>query len=286
MLCSKLGWPLDSPPAQHHSLSQAQSLSCLCYPDLNPDLSERTCGAVSLADYLASKGWDVWTCELRGERTGPAGCFFGLAGCGAAAVVRCAVVHVAVWMLPCIARCKLDVHTAVACIKKNPVLLRPTPARRRPRHKNTCSPPALPQKPLLAAGPATKTPARRRPCHQNPCRRPNLCTGNGLSDKPQLFSVRGTQWTIDDYVEKDVPAIIRFVLKETKAAQVHFLGHSMVRRRPCGCTPHSALSCLGASIVRHSGCMRSAEVSADAAIQIAHGLCSRSIVEYGAACLR
>lgn len=53
--------------------------------------------------------------------------------------------------------------------------------------------------------------------------------GNGLSDKPKLFSARGTQWTIDDYVEKDVPAIIRFVLKETKTQQVHFLGHSMVR---------------------------------------------------------
>lgn len=54
-------------------------------------------------------------------------------------------------------------------------------------------------------------------------------TGNGLSDKPQLFSSRSTKWNIDDYVEKDVPAIIRFVLKETKTQQVHFLGHSMVR---------------------------------------------------------
>lgn len=58
--------------------------------------------------------------------------------------------------------------------------------------------------------------------------------GNGLSDKPQLFSARGTQWTIDDYVEKDVPAIIRFVLKESKAQQVHFLGHSMVGVAGCG----------------------------------------------------
>lgn len=53
--------------------------------------------------------------------------------------------------------------------------------------------------------------------------------GNGLSDKPALFSSRSRMWTIDDYVEKDVPAIIRFVLKETKVPQVHFLGHSMVR---------------------------------------------------------
>jgi predicted alpha/beta hydrolase len=66
--------------------------------------------------------------------------------------------------------------------------------------------------------------------------------GNGLSDKPQLFSARGTQWTIDDYVEKDVPAIIRFVLKESKAQQVHFLGHSMVGG--CGCAyVHEHCSC-------------------------------------------
>jgi hypothetical protein len=30
-------------------------------------LSARCVAAVSLADFLASKGWDVWTCELRGE---------------------------------------------------------------------------------------------------------------------------------------------------------------------------------------------------------------------------
>lgn len=58
--------------------------------------------------------------------------------------------------------------------------------------------------------------------------------GNGLSDKPALFSSRSSSWTIDDYVEKDVPAIIRFVLKETKAQQVHFLGHSMGGMILCG----------------------------------------------------
>ncbi len=52
------------------------------------------------------------------------------------------------------------------------------------------------------------------------------CAGNGLSDKPSLFR-RSRWWTIDDYVERDVPALIRYVLRVTHARQVHFLGHSM-----------------------------------------------------------
>jgi poly(3-hydroxyalkanoate) synthetase len=51
-----------------------------------------------------------------------------------------------------------------------------------------------------------------------------------MSDKPSLLAGRSRWWTIDDYVEKDVPAIIRFVLKETHTQQVHFLGHSMVSK--------------------------------------------------------
>jgi poly(3-hydroxyalkanoate) synthetase len=51
-----------------------------------------------------------------------------------------------------------------------------------------------------------------------------------MSDKPSMFSSRSRWWTIDDHVEKDVPAIIRFVLAETHAKQVHFLGHSMVSK--------------------------------------------------------
>lgn len=49
-----------------------------------------------------------------------------------------------------------------------------------------------------------------------------------MSDKPSVFSNRSRWWTIDDHVEKDVPAILRFALKETHAKQAHFLGHSMV----------------------------------------------------------
>lgn len=74
-------------------------------------------------------------------------------------------------------------------------------------------------------------------CCSNPCIVPLLLVlsllllllGNGASDKPSIFSTRSRWWTIDDYVEKDVPTVIRFVLKETHSQQVHFLGHSMVR---------------------------------------------------------
>lgn len=49
------------PPSQHHPVILCPGLgSSGAYSfDLSP--------AISLADYLAGKGWDVWTCELRGE---------------------------------------------------------------------------------------------------------------------------------------------------------------------------------------------------------------------------
>ncbi|WIA11187.1 hypothetical protein OEZ85_011317 [Tetradesmus obliquus] len=58
--------------------------------------------------------------------------------------------------------------------------------------------------------------------------------GNGMSDKPSLFGGRSRWWAIDDHVEKDVPAILRFVLKETHTRQAHFLGHSMGGMILCG----------------------------------------------------
>jgi hypothetical protein len=56
----------------------------------------------------------------------------------------------------------------------------------------------------------------------------HLCTrvcvylppGNGQSDKPGLFSGHSRWWTIDDHVEKDVPALIRYVTKQTNTTQV------------------------------------------------------------------
>lgn len=52
---------LNVPPKQHHPVILCPGLgSSGAYSfDLSPN--------VSLADYLAGKGWDVWTCELRGE---------------------------------------------------------------------------------------------------------------------------------------------------------------------------------------------------------------------------
>jgi len=58
--------------------------------------------------------------------------------------------------------------------------------------------------------------------------------GNGSSDKPGFLRGRPRWWTIDDYVEKDVPALIRFVLRQTNSHQVHFLGHSMGGMILCG----------------------------------------------------
>lgn len=68
---------------------------------------------------------------------------------------------------------------------------------------------------------------------------PGIChfyyvTGNGSSDKPGFLRGRPRWWTIDDYVEKDVPALIRFVLRQTNSHQVHFLGHSMGGMILCG----------------------------------------------------
>lgn len=44
--------------------------------------------------------------------------------------------------------------------------------------------------------------------------------GNGQSDRPKLF-VRSRWWTIDDHVEKDVPAVLSYVRRVTGADQVH-----------------------------------------------------------------
>lgn len=50
--------------------------------------------------------------------------------------------------------------------------------------------------------------------------------GNGLSDKPRPL-VRSRWWTVDDYIKKDVPALLAFVVRKTGCSKVHFLGHSM-----------------------------------------------------------
>ncbi|MEW5312528.1 MAG: hypothetical protein WDW38_004157 [Sanguina aurantia] len=51
--------------------------------------------------------------------------------------------------------------------------------------------------------------------------------GNGLSDKPSLMSHRSRWWSIDDCVDKDMPAALKCILDITGASKVHALGHSM-----------------------------------------------------------
>jgi pimeloyl-ACP methyl ester carboxylesterase len=51
--------------------------------------------------------------------------------------------------------------------------------------------------------------------------------GNGRSQKPCLFDT-STWWTVDDHLQKDVPAVLEYVLQATGAKQLHWIGHSMV----------------------------------------------------------
>ncbi|GBF97908.1 hypothetical protein Rsub_10263 [Raphidocelis subcapitata] len=97
-------------------------------------------------------------------------------------------------------------------------------------------PPAAPlpaaSAPEPRAAAAAASPPRRG---QEPARQPQQrAQRNGQSDKPSLLAGRGRWWTIDTHVEKDVPALLRFVLRESKAPQAHFLGHSMGGMILCG----------------------------------------------------
>jgi poly(3-hydroxyalkanoate) synthetase len=51
--------------------------------------------------------------------------------------------------------------------------------------------------------------------------------GAGDSSKPGLFNKYTYSWNFDDYLFKDVPAVIEYVKKETGAPKVSWLGHSM-----------------------------------------------------------
>lgn len=58
-------------------------------------------------------------------------------------------------------------------------------------------------------------------------------TGNGQSSKPNIFD-RSTWWSVDDHLNKDMPAVITYVLQQTGAKQVHWMGHSMGGMLACG----------------------------------------------------
>ncbi len=51
--------------------------------------------------------------------------------------------------------------------------------------------------------------------------------GAGESSKPKLRNKLRYDWTFDDYVQKDVPAALALVARETGVDQVHWVGHSM-----------------------------------------------------------
>jgi len=51
--------------------------------------------------------------------------------------------------------------------------------------------------------------------------------GRGNSSRPRLFNMFRGQWTFDDYVRKDLPAVIAYVRRVTGSSKVHWVGHSM-----------------------------------------------------------
>jgi pimeloyl-ACP methyl ester carboxylesterase len=66
--------------------------------------------------------------------------------------------------------------------------------------------------------------------------------GNGASDKPGLLTGRSRWWTVDTHVERDLPALLKFVLRAcgpspvdgSYAKRAHVLGHSMGGMALCG----------------------------------------------------
>lgn len=52
--------------------------------------------------------------------------------------------------------------------------------------------------------------------------------GSGMSDRPGFAtSDVPYTWTFEDHVQRDLPAVIDYVLKRTRARAVHWVGHSM-----------------------------------------------------------
>ncbi len=51
--------------------------------------------------------------------------------------------------------------------------------------------------------------------------------GAGRSMRPTWWNGKHYAWSFEDYVQHDAPAALRVVLRETGAARVHWVGHSM-----------------------------------------------------------
>ncbi len=51
--------------------------------------------------------------------------------------------------------------------------------------------------------------------------------GAGRSTRPNLWNGKRYDWTFEDYVYHDAPAVLKKVLREAGASKVHWVGHSM-----------------------------------------------------------
>jgi len=51
--------------------------------------------------------------------------------------------------------------------------------------------------------------------------------GRGDSEKPSLASGKRWNWALDDYIEKDDPAFLNYILSHSAYKEVHWIGHSM-----------------------------------------------------------
>lgn len=51
--------------------------------------------------------------------------------------------------------------------------------------------------------------------------------GRADSDRPVPFGERKWSWSVDDYIHRDDPAIVDYILARSAYAQLHWIGHSM-----------------------------------------------------------
>lgn len=51
--------------------------------------------------------------------------------------------------------------------------------------------------------------------------------GRADSDRPTLFGARRWNWSVDDYVHRDDPAIVDLILSRSAYRNLHWIGHSM-----------------------------------------------------------
>lgn len=107
--------------------------------------------------------------------------------------------------------------------------------------------------------------------------------GNGQSDRPSLWFGRSRWWSVDDYVAKDLPAVLRHVLRETCCAQAHLVGHSMggmVLTRLLALGGEAAAGVASATVVA-SGCFLKGKGRGGCGGGMAAGECGGAWVFHG-----